>query len=387
MKSRIQNKVKNSAAAAGGTGQYVHSANGFWRIKYLLIFLVLFLANICFASRLLLLKEYANLIFLCYPAESVTESSFEQFKENEGSKNFSKMALWKSEEEITVSAENTGREQKVSFYQVKGQPDAVFGNHLLLGRYFTEEEHRVCLLDQGLARRLFGSENVLGMEVEIGQKSYRITGILKGENQIFAAPAEENTGFDGVAVRKQEKEQSSALAVSLIEAIFGRTDGQKVDGQLYFMTAVLFYSMMSALMLVILGIVVIRGGKTEAIATAGEGKTETAAAEGRKKRTLMAEKGIILCWILSAACMAAAACILISGIKNAAPGADYLPAYWSDFDFFVRLFQEKAGQIQRLAAYQELPVWREMLRAWQQVIGGEIIAGLLFYTAVHRLCP
>lgn len=325
------------------------------KIKYLLLFLLLFLANICSINRLSSLREYANLIFVCYPAGSVTESLFEQFKENDDSKNFSGMALWKSAGEVMVSTENTGREQKASFYQVKGQTDAVFGNNLVQGRFFTEEENRACLLDQGLARQLFGSENVLGMEVEIAHKSYQIAGILKGESRLCVTPAEENTGFDGVAVQKQEKAQSSALAVSLIEAVFGSTDGQKVDGQLYFMTARLFYSFVSALMLVILGIAAASGTKTEV--------------NVRRK---------ILCTIFFATCIAAAVWILITGVKGAAPGADYLPTYWSDFDFFVRLFQEKAGQIQRLSAYQEFPVWQEIFRAWQQVIGVEILAGILF---------
>lgn len=345
MRTKVQNKMKNFPVDC--TCQDVRFVHGFAGIKYFLIFLILLLANIYFLNRLSLLKEYANLIFVCYPVGSVTELPFEQFKENEGSKNFSKIALWKSVEEVTVSAENTGRERKASFYQVKGQPEAVFGNNLVHGRYFTEEENRVCLLDQSMAQQLFGSENVLGMEVRIGEKSYQITGLLKGDNRLCAVPAEENTGFDGMAVQKQEKEQSSALAVSLIEAVFGSTDGQKVDGQLYFMTARLFYSVVSAMMLVILG-----------------------AAVTRKRK--------ILCRILCAVCMAAAVWVLISGIKSAAPGADYLPTYWSDFDFFVRLFQEKAGQIQRLAAYQEFPVWQEMLQAWRQVIAGVIFEGMVF---------
>lgn len=342
-------------------------------IKYLLIFLVLFLTNICAVNRLSLLKGYADMIFVCYPADSVEESSFERFKENEGSKDFSKMALWKSMEKETVSAENTGRGQKASVYQVKGQPDAVFGNNLVQGRYFTDEESRACLLDQGLARQLFGSEKVLGLEVEMGQKSYQIAGILKGDNQLCVTPAEENVRFDGVAVQKQEREQSSALAVSLIEAVFGSTDGQKVDGQLYFMTARLFYSVVSAFILIALGTAAARGRKMGA-----------AAAEGRKMGTAMAGESKILCKILSAACMTAAAWILITGIRGAAPGADYLPTYWSDFDFFVRLLQEKAGQIQRLSAYQEFPIWQEMLRSWQQVAGTEVFMGAVFGISVCR---
>lgn len=317
------------------------------KIVYFVIFLLLLAVNICSLNRLSHLKERASQIFVCYPAGSVEASSLEQLKENDKGKSFSRMALWKSLEDVTVSVENTGRGQKVSLYQIKGQSDAVFGNDLIHGRYFTEEENTACLLNQSLARKLFGSENVLGMEVEIQQKIYQITGILGGEKPACVIPAGENTGFDGVAVQKQNAEQSSALAISSIEAVFGSTDGQKVDGRLYFMTARLFYAVVSALMLIITGI---------------------AAVGGRK----------IPFKFLSAVCMAAAVWVLISGVKSAAPGADYLPTYWSDFDFFGRLFQEKSEQIQRLSAYQEFSSWQEMLCAWQQVMGVELLAGAVF---------
>lgn len=44
---------------------------------------------------------------------------------------------------------------------------AVFGKELICGRYFIKNGDYVCLLDRDTARKLFGSENVLGMEVRI----------------------------------------------------------------------------------------------------------------------------------------------------------------------------------------------------------------------------
>ncbi len=342
----------------------------------LLFFSLFLLANLYSISRLSVLKESVDSIFVCYTSGSAGASGLEQLKENEQSQNFSKMALWKSMEEVTVFAENTGRQQKVSCYQVGGQLDAVFGNHLVQGRYFTEEEHTVCVIDEGLAQQLFGSEHVLGMEVEVEQKAYQIIGILErnkreGAKPVCVIPAREDTVFDGVAVQKQEMGQSSALAISLLEAFFGRTDGQKVDGQLYFTSAVLFYSAMSALMMILMGIVMAKKRGTFLAETSVEKGEDIARIE-------TATAGKILFGFIGVVCVAAAVVISIAGIKAAAPGADYLPTYWSDFDFFVRLFQEKAEQIQRLAASQEFSVWQDMFSAWQQVIIGEIFAGVLF---------
>ena len=74
-------------------------------------------------------------------------------------------------------------------------------------------------------------------------------------------------------------------------------------------------------------------------------------------------------------CLAAALVIMIAGVNAANPGSDYLPTYWSDFEFFSRIFKEKVEQIQGLMVYQEFDRWQRMLHIWLQVIGGGIFLG------------
>lgn len=335
------------------------------KILYAAIFVLFVLVSIHAVKCTACLKQYADMIFICYPEGGARADALDQLRENDKGKSFSAAALWKFNAEAAVSAENTGRRKKARLCQIKGQPGAVFGNGYVYGRYFTEEEDAACLLDQGLARELFGSENVLGMEVEAEGKIYRVAGILKGSQSVCAVPAEENTGFDGVAVRKREDGQSSALAVSLVEAVFGNTDGQKVDGQLYFMTAALCCALALALMLLAAGTAVLR-------------------------------RGNILSGCVFGVCVTASVWVVLSGVKIAAPGADYLPTYWSDFDFFSRVFHEKAAQIQGLAAHQTFLSWSDMLHAWAQAIGAEIFAVILLgifavcvnaHTTLHSSCP
>lgn len=352
-------------------------------------FLIL-LANMYALKCLSLLKQYADRIFICYPKDSVSDSALDRLQENDKGESFSAAALWKSAEEVTVSEENTGRMQKARLYQIKGQPAAVFGNGCAGGRYFTEEEQKVCMLDQCLARELFGSENVLGMEVKVNGKNCQITGILKGSLSVCIVPAEENTGFDGAAVRKQKAAQSSALAVSLTEAVLGSTDGQIVDGQLYFMTAVLFYTLALAFMLLAAGFTAARAVATRTTAARITG-TNTAAAcitgtnitaaritdtNTAAVRIAAAGRGKFLSGCVLGVCITASIGVIISGIRTAAPGADYLPTYWSDLDFFSRIFREKAAEIQSLSAHQEFFAWQEMFHAWVQAAGAGIFAGM-----------
>ena len=76
-------------------------------------------------------------------------------------------------------------------------------------------------------------------------------------------------------------------------------------------------------------------------------------------------------------CLAAALVIMIAGVNAANPGSDYLPTYWSDFEFFSRLFKDKAEQIQSLAVHQEIFVWQKMFGLWRRVILAEVLSGAL----------
>ena len=386
----------------------------FQKHRYMLLVLLLFIfANVFAASRLLFLRDNADLIALRYPEGTLPISAWEQFEQNDADEEekpnelFSQAGIWKSLQEITVSEEQTGREQKVSCYQIRGQARAVVGKELVFGRYFVENEDHVCLLDRDTVRKLFGSEDVLGMEVRIHGAGWRIIGVLDGDQAICVIPSGESSresvsegavsggdsggngggsaaegsagngesgggsaaggnsdyggaamtgnaggGFDGAAVRKKEIGQSSNLTFSRIEALFGSSGGQRMDGQLYYVTACFIYFGILGVIFMIAGI-----------------------AWGRRKRQK---------WV-TAAGMAAAAGILWLGIRYAAPGSDYLPTYWSDFEFFSRIFQEKARQIGELALHQEFSAWQNIFRAWQQVIGAGIFDCVLCIISVFGM--
>lgn len=308
-----------------------------WIAGFVLLYLAFSFWILC---RLMQLRDYADIVSLSYPAEGVPETVFDQWRENAGSEIFSKAAVWKACGESAVTVENTGHEQKVPCYQVKGQPEAIFGKELISGRYFTEGEEGVCLLDMGTVRQLFGSENVLELTVRMGESTFRIVGMIKESTPICVIPAKKDTVFDGIAVRKKEAGQSANQAVSLLEAVFGSTDGQRVDGQLYSVTAWFLYGCIMASVLILTG--------------------------------SLARKGKGIFWLH----LAVAVGILLIVVKIAEPGSDYLPSYWSDFEFFGQLFKEKAEQIQTLAIHQEFFVWQEMMRAWRRILAAEVLCGV-----------
>ena len=333
------------------------------KIRIPVLLLVFIMVNVWMINGFLQLKEQADMISLSYPAGAVTETTYDQWKKSEDSEIFSEGAVWKACGDFKALSEDTGHDQKVSCYQIKGQPATIFGKELAAGRYFTEGERNVCLLDQDTVRQLFGSDNVLGLEVRMDEKAWQIVGVLKGDASVCVIPSEEEQAFDGIVIRKKEPEQSTNQAVSMIEAFLGNTDGQQIDGQLYYVLACLLYFIILALSLAIMGF---------AAAKIIRRKTKKRVQPQKEFRIAEIGRQCVLPF-----CLAAAVMILIAGVNAANPGSDYLPTYWSDFEFFSRLFEDKAEQIRSLAIHQEFFVWQKMLVLWRRILWAEIVAGVL----------
>lgn len=296
------------------------------------------------------LREYRDFISVSYPKGLVTEAAFLQWKESEGSKLVSEAAVWENSGGAVISSNLTGHEQKVSCYRVMGQPGAMFGNTLLQGRYFTEGEKNVCLLDEGTVWQLSGSLEA-GSFIRMNERPVQVVGILKEDRPICVIPAEKGQEFDAAVIRKKDADMSSKLTISLLEAVLGGTEGQKIDGKLYFVTACILYFTAAAVFVLAGGVYLIHRPAEKGISGKG----------------LWIRRGLIFL------CLEAAVFIAVVGIKAAAPGSDYLPAYWSDFDFFVQLFKEKTEQIQSFELHQEFSSWQRMLFSWRQVISAVIL--------------
>lgn len=300
------------------------------RIIILALFILYIAVNVWILKGLYNLREYEDMLSFSCGEGTITPDEFSRWKQGEGSRMTEDAAVWRSDGECVISADSTGREKKVSCYQIKGQPAAIFGRSLVFGRYFMEDEKQVCLLDRGTVRELFGSEDVSGLKVQLEESVYSIAGVLEGERLLCVIPAEEGTVFDSVAVCKKSRDISSDLTVSLLESSFGSAEEQRTDGKLFFVTAWLFYSVVTAAVLVLAG----RVGFLS-----------------MKDRKMQIKGGAWLCRCILILCLGAAVLVLILGIGTASPGSDYLPTYWSDFEFFSSLFKEKAEQVRSLAVH------------------------------------
>lgn len=166
-------------------------------------------------GKLETLGEYEDFLSLSYAESGITESAFTQWKKSDGSEMFREAVIWKAQGKQEVLAENMGRSRQIPCYQMKGQPGALFGKDLAEGRYFTEGEQDVCLLDQETARQLYGSDHVQGLEIRLDGEAWKIVGILQETSPVCVTSAEQGIQYDGIAVRKNEAGSSSLSLIHI----------------------------------------------------------------------------------------------------------------------------------------------------------------------------
>lgn len=275
-------------------------------------------------EKTLCLRGFADYLSVSYADGSVSYEGFSALLESEERKTFSAAAVWKRLGEKTLSAENTYRTARIACWEMRGQISAVFGNTLLSGRYFTEDEEQVCLLDERAAEEMFGAREAEGALLYVGDTEYRVSGVLQGDRGMCVLPADKEVLFDGAAVRKKDIRSSSDTLTGTLDAYLGSAGERVVDGQLYYILAGLRLGMYLTAVSVVCGAVLFT----------------------LKERRIAG--GIL---------MAAGVCILIWTAAEMPFSSDYLPTYWADLDFYGGLLEEKSAQIDSLRQYQEF--WHE----------------------------
>lgn len=81
--------------------------------------------------------------------------------------------FWKKNRNITVENQEFSRSERMNVYGIAGNPAALFSGANVLW----PGEEGYCLLSADAAHKLFGSTDVVGKSVKIGEKSYEIAGV------------------------------------------------------------------------------------------------------------------------------------------------------------------------------------------------------------------
>lgn len=327
---------------------------------YFFLVLVLILADLWFLGRMAVLENYTGYISVSYQKGQVGEDALDNYMKRDSMKGVSLAAAWKYADKTESISVSTGRSQKTDCYYVKGLPEAMFGNTLLSGRYFLNGEQEVCIISRRLSRELFGTQQAAGNALEVGEQIYKVTGIIEGETTLCVLPAEKGSTFDGVALKRKSEAQSVQQILSSLDVQIGSPRESVIDGQFYAAAAKIAYMLNLAVFLLFI------------YYTAGIKLLETKLhMQKKEKRRVIA----CLVWIVFLG-------IVIFGITGSGLGRDYLPTYWSDFEFYSKLWKEKAEALRAFSAYQEFVPQQQLWNCFLQTAAGSSMMVIIQVLAV-----
>lgn len=254
---------------------------------------------------------------------------FEEEQKEQGNQT----AAWREEDSLFVN-EDTGRTASGTVFEILGSQELVFPEMLCQGSYPVSEDDTGCMISSKLAETLFGSGQVLGAEIRIGEKICTIRGILKSSRLLASISGGSRESYDRLLLKNTDSAMTASGVQNIFYSSLGNYPAVFVEGGLYSALARLF-CMLPVWLAFGLLLILIRRRK-------GRGRW------------------IVVAFAIVAAEKLAAFTFLFS--------ADYLPSMWSDFSFWSSLFLEKLHDIQKLQ--RQVPSLRDvqMLKHMRNVI-------------------
>lgn len=234
---------------------------------------------------------------------------FEEEQKEQGNRT----AAWREEDSLFVN-KDTGRTASGTVFKILGSQELVFPEMLCQGSYPVSGDDTGCMISSKLAETLFGSGQVLGEEIRIGEEICTIRGILKSSRLLASVSGDSGESYDRLLLKNTDGAMTASGVQNIFYSSLGNYPAVFVEGGLYSALARLFCMLPVWLAFGLLLIFI-------------------------RRRTDRA-KWIVLAFAFVAAGRLAAFTFLFS--------ADYLPSMWSDFSFWSSLFLQKLHDIQNL---------------------------------------
>lgn len=316
-----------------------------------------FVMYLCFSGAVLWgcrrLSE-KNVVFLdeniSYTAKEAVEIQRQTGLSEDKSLSFT---FWGEEREKTVENRALNRWETATLVTVCGDSGLVLPGSTVLDMV------PGCLLDEEMCLRLFGSTQVVGARIQIGEGEYPVKGILYDAvgTVLVQADGSEDGVLDRVSV-EIPKGISAREAIRMLSAQLGLSDQSAAAGsQSYGALGVFAACMLPAILYLPLSFSAV-------------------------KWSLRAEKGTAGRWVgMAFGGLAFISFLWTTGIQPAIP-KEWIPTRWSDFEFFAELWENKLeGAVRSLIREKEQPMLIYILNSVKALAFGTVAAVCCFLTS------
>ncbi len=244
-----------------------------------------------------------------YPENILTREQIKSFWENasdDAKREIQDIALFRETTGKILKNKDLGRESEVKLVETAGNMNLVTPYRLMAGAYVTDSDEKGCVLSKKTADSLFGDYEATGEEVTMGRNTYIVRGIVDTKGQLCMLQGKKGRTYPCIRI------EAAGIPLSVVRqrltGILPEGKGWSSECDLYLgIGRLLLYLPLWVILFYILKCI----GK------------------------VLPEMLMFLAPVTGFA--GVCALLLLSvGFSD-----DYVPTAWSDFQFFVQLFDEK----------------------------------------------
>lgn len=257
------------------------------------------------------LQPFQKKLSYIYESESTAVQAGEAFTKQKEKKQTLSAVWWKNKGKETVENQNLGSLARAEILAVCGKTDLLFSDAAVLDY----DQDSSCIIGSRTASMLFGDANAVGLKVQYGGKDYAVANVLENSKDVFLYEAgrEENLLFNRVTFRLDDP-ANQAIIKNKANAAFAPDT---------FLDYTLFVFLAQLVLLSIPAFIAVKLLRMFWI-------------NGREPQTVQREK--VFWW--AAFCIALLVFIKLAAAYLELP-SDLIPAKWSDFQFWTKLWEEK----------------------------------------------
>lgn len=243
-----------------------------------------------------------------------------------------------------------GRNAKADVLAVGGQTNLLSEDN----QWLIREDREGCLISADIAKALMGSSKMVGEELTIGAKTYIVRGILKKLSGCIITAPDEQTEFGRVRIKVPDGQTAAR-----VKEMVGNKNG--ISGTL------LEYSLLYQLAVLSLWLLPLCIFTSFLLWLRSN----------RKHSRITKEKFI---WIGLSLAAVILFCWMARGLI--AIPRDMIPSKWSDFSFWVRLFEDKTAAIKFLLSQEKTVLDGGYLGMFVKAAGFGILSVVLYFLMI-----
>ncbi|MBT9778792.1 hypothetical protein GPL15_20130 [Clostridium sp. MCC353] len=277
------------------------------------------------------LRGYSGQVFLHYPdGKGPDQKAIEKMEDGEKEAaewKLPRFAAWRMEEGVEVKANTPGKKIIAECMTVYGEKGLAAPLPLYAGNFGSAKDKVGCVVSQGLAMELFGSGQVVGMELLCMDKTYKIRGVMKEKKNLVLLPSSGQPAFESLLFDYGEGESGKMEVQKLLFRYGIDSESLSADGALFF-SGTMFFVYLAAASFFFCGIYEF----------------------GRQYRERDAMDVIPVFLIVFSAMV----CFFLLSRGGASVPQEFIPTRWSDFDFWVNKYREIKGCLTQLFKLMDL---------------------------------